>query len=645
MFKFGQALAVAIMASISAVQAAGFTIKGDQLIDANGNPFVIRGVNHPHAWYADKLQTAIPEIAKTGANTVRVVMATGGQWTRTSASQVRQIINICKANKMIAVLEVHDCTGYGEKAEAKPLSTAVDYWLSSDIKAELDGQEAYVILNIANEPFGNSVSADTYINEHKDAVKRLRAGGYKHNIMIDAANWGQDWEGAMRDRADEIWAADPDKNLIFSVHMYDLYNTAAKVKAYLNAFKTAGLPLVVGEFAADHGAGKDVDEATILSQTLVNNQGYMGWSWTGNGTGLESLDIVQSWGGAFTSWGKTLVDGVGGIKATSKLASIFTIPDGKKSVMIAVDGQGTVTQSVVGGRVDSGKADTLVATPATGHEFLGWSGDTAGTVMKGMSLVIPKVEKNYTIKATFAPSAGTNLLGGGAFTGADSGSWTLSVYPTETNAARVSYAGGQASITPTKVDTNIWSIQLTQAGLELQAGVTYELRLDAKSATERPFSVGVVHNGNVDQNWSLPAYFYKEEELTATTKTFVYEFTPDTTDVNVILQVNVGKFTSAVTVDNISLVKVVSSSIRPRSIGSSKLSLRSVANGFEWTRTAPLASDATVRVVDTKGRELHRSTAKAGSVSGFVPSVGAGLRFVVLESAAERDVRPLTSTR
>ena len=79
MFKFGQALVVAVMASISAVQAAGFTIKGDQLIDANGNPFVIRGVNHPHAWYADKLETAIPEIAKTGANTVRVVMGTGGQ--------------------------------------------------------------------------------------------------------------------------------------------------------------------------------------------------------------------------------------------------------------------------------------------------------------------------------------------------------------------------------------------------------------------------------------------------------------------------------------------------------------------------------------------------------------------------------------
>ncbi len=88
-----------------------------------------------------------------------------------------------------------------------------------------------------------------------------------------------------------------------------------------------------------------------------------------------------------------------------------------------------------------------------------------------------------------------------------------------------------------------------------------------------------------------------------------------------------------------------STSIHPRSIGSSRLSLRSVANGFEWARTAPLASSTIVRVVDTKGRELYRATAKAGSVSGFVPSIGSGLRFVVLENAAERDVRSLTSTR
>lgn len=623
----------------NASAAVGFTIKGDQLIDANGNPFVIRGVNHPHAWFSDKLQTAIPDIAKTGANSVRVVMATGGQWTRTSASQVRQIINICKANKMIAVLEVHDCTGYGEKAEAKPLSTAVDYWLSADIKTELDGQEAYVILNIANEPFGNNVTPDTYINEHKAAVKRLRDGGYKHNIMIDAANWGQDWEGTMRDRADEIWAADPDKNLIFSVHMYDLFNTASKIKAYLNAFKTAGLPLVVGEFAADHGTGKNVDEATILSQTLVNNQGYMGWSWTGNGTGLESLDIVETWGGAFSSWGKTLVDGAGGIKATSRLASIFTTPDGKKSVMVAVDGQGTVTQSVIGGRVDSGMTDTLVATPAIGYEFVGWSGDTAGTSRNGTTLVIPKVTKDFTIQAKFTPGAGTSLIKGGSFAGPDSASWILGLWPIPANNATVSYANAEAKITITATDTTDYGVQLRQGGFQIELGATYEISFDAYASVARDLNITLTTEG---WNWQSNSVI----GIGTTKKNYTVDLTADTTTATGMLQFCVGKVLSTVTLDNVTLVRKGGTSVRPRSFATSAaLSLRAVANGFEWVRSAPLAGAATVRVVDLQGVELYRTTAKAGSTTGFVPSVGNGLRFVVLETAQARDVRTLTSTR
>jgi hypothetical protein len=58
-----------------------------------------------------------------------------------------------------------------------------------------------------------------------------------------------------------------------------------------------------------------------------------------------------------------------------------------------------------------------------------------------------------------------------------------------------------------------------------------------------------------------------------------------------------------------------------------------------------LAGAATVRVVDVQGHELYRNVAKAGSTTGFVPSVGSGLRFVVLEGSAERDVRSLTSAR
>jgi mannan endo-1,4-beta-mannosidase len=294
-------------------QVAGFHVQGDRLLDGRGNPFVMRGVNHGHAWFPEQLRTALPAIAARGANTVRMVLATGGQWTRTSGREITEILDVCRECGLVAVLEVHDGTGWPEKPEARPLSEMVDYWLSPDVFAALHGREAEVVVNLANEPFGNGVSARTYVTENVISIRRLRAGGYRHTLMVDGANWGQDWEGIMRHGAPEILAADPLANLVFSVHMYEHYGTEEKVRAYLDTFHGC-FPLVVGEFAADHGANGDVDEEAILKWTHLNGQGCLGWSWKGNAAPLEGLDIALSWDGELSPWGKTLVESEYGLR-------------------------------------------------------------------------------------------------------------------------------------------------------------------------------------------------------------------------------------------------------------------------------------------------------------------------------------------
>ncbi|NCU25587.1 hypothetical protein EOM86_02580, partial [Candidatus Nomurabacteria bacterium] len=55
----------------------GFSISGSKLYDSGNNEFVMRGVNHAHAWYEGQLNTAIPAIAAAGANTVRLVLNNG----------------------------------------------------------------------------------------------------------------------------------------------------------------------------------------------------------------------------------------------------------------------------------------------------------------------------------------------------------------------------------------------------------------------------------------------------------------------------------------------------------------------------------------------------------------------------------------
>ena len=316
--------ALALLTSAMVAPAfAGWTVNGTQVLDPNGNTFIFRGVNHAHTWYADRLTQSLKDIAATGANSVRVVLSNGTQWTRNNGADVTNVINQCKANKLVCVLEVHDSTGYGESAAATHISRATEYWLSSDIKAAITGQEDYVVVNIANEPFGNSTSATTYTNDTITAVRALRAGGLTHMLMLDAANWGQDWQNAMRDNAPSILAADSLKNTLFSVHMYEVYSSASIVQSYLSSFQTRGLAIVVGEFGAEHN-GNNVAEDAILQYAQDMGIGYLGWSWSGNGSCCVNLDIVNNWNAAsLSTWGNFLINSTNGIKATSKLATNF----------------------------------------------------------------------------------------------------------------------------------------------------------------------------------------------------------------------------------------------------------------------------------------------------------------------------------
>ncbi|MET1076224.1 MAG: cellulase family glycosylhydrolase, partial [Umezawaea sp.] len=223
--------------------AAGFKVTGGRLYDATGAEFVMRGVNHAHTWYASRTTKALSDIKALGANTVRVVLSSGDQWTRNDATDVANVISQCKANKLICVLEVHDTTGYGEQAAAVTLAKAVDYWIS--VQSAMTGQEAYTILNIGNEPWGNT-NTSAWTADTKTAIGRLRAAGFTHTLMVDAPNWGQDGSFTMRDNAASVFASDSLRNTMFSVHMYGVFDTAAEITDYLGRFQTAGLPIVVG---------------------------------------------------------------------------------------------------------------------------------------------------------------------------------------------------------------------------------------------------------------------------------------------------------------------------------------------------------------------------------------------------------------
>lgn len=344
--------------------AVGFHISGRNLLDANGNTFLMRGISHAYVWYTSQ-NAAFANIKARGANTIRVVLGDGHRWGPTSASEVTTIINLCKTNKLVCVLEVHDTTGFGEDSAADTLANAVNYWKS--VQSALTGQENYVIINIGNEPYGNNNTAN-WIADTKNAIIAMRSAGFQHTLMVDAPNWGQDWQFVMRDNAASVFASDSARNTIFSIHMYSVFNSTSTVQSYIDTFKTANLPLVVGEFGISL-AGQPVDYADIMSYTRSNSVGWMAWSWSGNGGSDVALDMVTNFNNSQpTNWGNIVFTGANGLSTTSVQCSCYsggTNPTATPTRSNTPNGA-TATRTPTRTNTPTGPTATRTSTPASG---------------------------------------------------------------------------------------------------------------------------------------------------------------------------------------------------------------------------------------------------------------------------------------
>ncbi|MBL7110514.1 MAG: glycoside hydrolase family 9 protein [Bacteroidales bacterium] len=95
-------------------------ISGRHLYTASGERVVLRGVNEMFVWSDDITgRTILPEIAKTGANCVRMV------WTEEYGKKdsLVQLIDNCVARHMIAMPECHSATGDWEN-----LDVCINFW-------------------------------------------------------------------------------------------------------------------------------------------------------------------------------------------------------------------------------------------------------------------------------------------------------------------------------------------------------------------------------------------------------------------------------------------------------------------------------------------------------------------------------------
>ncbi|MBN2802511.1 MAG: cellulase family glycosylhydrolase [Deltaproteobacteria bacterium] len=186
----------------------GYRVKGRFLYDRCDEKVILRGVNKMTVWQ-DKAGAAFPEIAKTGANTVRIV------WTTTdgTAAQMDTVIGKAIDNELIPIIELHDATG-----DLTKLSAVVDWWIKPEVVAVIQKYEENLLVNIANE-VGAGLSNSEFVLAYKDAITKMRNAGYKTPLIIDASGWGQNID-ILQACGPTLFNFDPYSNIMFSVHMW-----------------------------------------------------------------------------------------------------------------------------------------------------------------------------------------------------------------------------------------------------------------------------------------------------------------------------------------------------------------------------------------------------------------------------------------
>lgn len=303
----------------------GFKVDGAKLLDRCGNEFVMRGVNLAYTWFESSAYTQLEAVANAGANTVRVVLTDGKAYGKAAdpADEVMAFANKCKEYGMLTILEVHDETGSNDIADLKD---AAKYF--ANMAETLKGTESYIIINIANE-WHNDAASTVWRDGYKEAIKIIRDAGLRHCIMVDAGGYGQG-AATIHSHGLEVLDSDPENNLIFSIHMYGGAGNTNKVKSNIDGVINQNLALCIGEFGWYHSDG-DVDEDLILSYCQEKKVSWLAWSWYGNGSPVEYLDMVkdpsanptlasydnitiknwdgsQSWTGLSCDWGKKIID-------------------------------------------------------------------------------------------------------------------------------------------------------------------------------------------------------------------------------------------------------------------------------------------------------------------------------------------------
>ena len=292
---------------VEAVTSLGaINVQGNQIVSSTVGPLVLKGVNFEGSWKYSEGQK-LDEVAKTGANSVRIVW---NVWQNTD--NLAKVIDRAIANGLVPILEIHDSTiGHqlsSEIGDAAAFRKVVSWWVSPDVKNVLLPRQDKMIINIANEAFRTDFGLERFVEEYATAIRQLRAVGYTTHFVIDGPQWGEDYRGGVA-RLRELQKVDG--NISLGVHMYISFLPANAIDDLFEYMAGTGIPWIVGEFSIQTpGCSGELNFHKVMRLANLHGVGYQAWSWGHGNTDCLAMDMTLPNGDSdnLTAWGRVVAE-------------------------------------------------------------------------------------------------------------------------------------------------------------------------------------------------------------------------------------------------------------------------------------------------------------------------------------------------
>jgi hypothetical protein len=290
-------------------------VRGRQVVDTCGRPFVVRGVESYLREGSDvdgSMTEFVRQMTLSGANAIRLVPDV----QVLSVEQVEQLITTATRAGVVVFVSPGDR----------------GWFTRPGVKEMLDRHRKWLVLDVFQEPEYDDRAR--WLDEAVGAVRDLRAAGYDQPITVMANQYGRDLPAVLQDGATVV-GADPRQNTIMGWQAYwgigegyqrqyglslsDGVREAARAPFPIQL----GIDRIADTASPDDARSEDepMDFATVMSLAQETGTGWLWWEWGTRGgyqgNALTRDGLVTS----LTEVGEVVVNShPDGIRATARKA-------------------------------------------------------------------------------------------------------------------------------------------------------------------------------------------------------------------------------------------------------------------------------------------------------------------------------------